>query len=161
MLHFFTGFHPQYHRPSDDISLLNIDGMRQVTSMVVGMIEQLANAKERPKRAVAADNVEQGTGVTINQLLTNGNTPRNTTRNALLGIVPVEEAGVVKIEQVVKGSGAALAGIRIGDEIVKLGETKIKSQRQLVEVVRSQKPGTKVTIQIRRNGILLELDVTL
>jgi Zn-dependent M28 family amino/carboxypeptidase len=160
VLHFFTGFHPQYHRPSDDIELLNIEGMRQITSMLVSMIESVASAEHRPKRSVAADNVAQGSSVSINQLLANG-PARNVSNNALLGIVPVEEKGIIRIEQVVKGSGAALAGLRIGDEIVVLGADRVKSQKHLIELVRAKKRGDKVTIQVRRNGILLELDVTL
>lgn len=157
VLHFFTGFHPQYHRPSDDIELLNVEGMQQITAMVVNMIEQIADAKDRPKRTVAADNVAGDPSISLDQLMGNGKAPRT----ALLGVVPIEKDGAVHIEQIVKGSGAAQAGLKFGDQIIKVDEIQLKSQDQLIELVRAKKPGDKVTLQIRRNGILLELDVTL
>ena len=157
VLHFFTGFHPQYHRPSDDIDLLNVEGMQQITAMVVGMIEQIAEAKDRPKRTVAADNVAGDPSISLDQLMGNGKAPRT----ALLGVVPVEKDGAVHIEKVVKGSGADQAGLKFGDQIIKVDEIQLKSQDQLIELVRAKKSGDKVTIQIRRNGILLELDVML
>ena len=157
VLHFFTGFHPQYHRPSDDIDLLNFAGMQQITSMVVGIIQDVADAPERPRRSVAADNAAEGDNITLNQVLGKGNAPRN----ALLGIVPQEKNGTLVIAQIVRGSGADRAGIKIADELLKFDDTTLKTQKQLIEIVRAKKPGDKVTIQLKRNGILLELDVTL
>ncbi|MEZ6111056.1 MAG: M20/M25/M40 family metallo-hydrolase [Pirellulaceae bacterium] len=50
VLHFFTGFHDQYHRPSDDSERLNIAGMRRITQMVTDMVVDLANRSEPPRR---------------------------------------------------------------------------------------------------------------
>ena len=48
VLHFFTGFHKQYHRPSDDSDLLNIAGMRQISELVSDIAIEVARAPERP-----------------------------------------------------------------------------------------------------------------
>jgi hypothetical protein len=34
VFHFFTGTHPDYHRPSDDAERLNLEGIRRVVAMV-------------------------------------------------------------------------------------------------------------------------------
>ena len=45
-LHFFTGSHPDYHRPSDDWEKLNIQGMVKVSDMVLSLVREIAGAKE-------------------------------------------------------------------------------------------------------------------
>ena len=34
VMHFFTGTHSDYHRPTDDYDKINVDGMRRVAEMV-------------------------------------------------------------------------------------------------------------------------------
>lgn len=50
VLHFFTGFHNEYHRPTDVASLINAEGMRQISALVSEMIVQIANQDERPSQ---------------------------------------------------------------------------------------------------------------
>ena len=49
VMHFYTGTHAQYHRPSDDFETLNIAGMRRVASLVTQIAVAIANADERPE----------------------------------------------------------------------------------------------------------------
>jgi len=46
-MHFYTGSHEDYHRPSDDFEKLNIPGMRRIGALVEQMIIALANAEDR------------------------------------------------------------------------------------------------------------------
>ena len=45
---FFTGKHPDYHRPTDTFDKLNIAGMRRIADYVRDMTVALANAPRRP-----------------------------------------------------------------------------------------------------------------
>ncbi|MCH2114368.1 MAG: M20/M25/M40 family metallo-hydrolase [Pirellulales bacterium] len=47
-LYVHTGLHDDYHRPSDDVEKLNIEGMREVTQYLVEQICELADAEQLP-----------------------------------------------------------------------------------------------------------------
>ena len=67
----------------------------------------------------------------------------------------------VLVTQVVKGSPADKAGIMENDIIRKVDGDDISNAEELVSKIRSYKPGTTVTLEIERNGRILELDVKL
>ncbi len=50
-MHFFSGYHPDYHRPTDDVEKLNLDGMRSVANLAVDLLIELADAPDRPQPA--------------------------------------------------------------------------------------------------------------
>ncbi len=62
------------------------------------------------------------------------------------------EKGGATVLEVTKGSPAEKAGIKKGDIITKLNETKIESPETLYETVHNLKPGDKVTIRLTRDG---------
>ena len=150
-LHFFTGSHPDYHRPGDTWEKLNFEGMAKITDLVLGTAQKVANTREPmnfvslPSRPPANENTgQQGYG-------------------AYLGSIPdfgASEAGV-KLAGVQDGSPAAFAGLREGDVIIKLAEMKIQNLEDLAAALRSKKPGDSVEIIILRNSQPLTLKATL
>lgn len=48
VLHFYTGSHEDYHRPTDDWEKLNIEGMAKVSDMVSALVEKMASFAEPP-----------------------------------------------------------------------------------------------------------------
>ncbi|MFQ5902117.1 MAG: M20/M25/M40 family metallo-hydrolase, partial [Candidatus Binatia bacterium] len=46
VLHFFTGTHKDYHRPTDDWEKLNTEGMAKVSDLVLNIAEKIGSAKE-------------------------------------------------------------------------------------------------------------------
>ena len=48
VLHFFTGTHSDYHRPTDTAEKINVDGMRRVADMVAEAAVTIAQADQRP-----------------------------------------------------------------------------------------------------------------
>ena len=56
VLHFFTGQHSDYHKPSDDAEKLNYDGMVKVAEM----IERIATSLDEGDIAVQADTLKVG-----------------------------------------------------------------------------------------------------
>jgi len=46
VLHFFTGIHEDYHRPTDDLERLNLEGMIKVSDLVFMTVEKIASARE-------------------------------------------------------------------------------------------------------------------
>lgn len=70
---------------------------------------------------------------------------------AMLGVVTEEVEGGVKVTEITDESAAKKAGIKEGDVITKINETKIEEPDQLSEVIRKQKPGDKVTVTLLRD----------
>jgi serine protease Do len=70
---------------------------------------------------------------------------------AMLGVVTEETEGGVKVTELTDESAAKKAGIKEGDIITKIGDTKIEDPDQLSETVRKQKPGDKVTVTVLRD----------
>jgi aminopeptidase YwaD len=149
-LHFFTGSHPDYHRPSDTWEKLNVEGMARVSQLVQGIAEKVANRKEPlsfvslPSRPPATGSEPQGYG-------------------AYLGSIPEFGASAegVQLAGVQDGSPAAFAGLREGDIIIKLAEMKIQNLEDLTAALRSKKPGDSVEITVLRNSQRLTLKATL
>ncbi len=56
------------------------------------------------------------------------------------------------VQSVEKGMPADKAGIRHGDVIVRVDQTPVKSNRDLIDYVSSKRPGTKVTLTFLRDG---------
>ncbi|HEX3932264.1 MAG TPA: trypsin-like peptidase domain-containing protein [Nocardioides sp.] len=66
-----------------------------------------------------------------------------------------------KISQVTNGSAAANAGLRSGDVITKIDDHLITSSDSLVAIVRSYRPGDKVTVTYSRGASTHTVRVTL
>jgi Peptidase family M28/PDZ domain/PA domain len=149
-LHFFTGSHPDYHRPSDTWEKLNVEGMARVSELVQRVAEKVANRKEPmsfvslPSRPPATGSEPQGYGT-------------------YLGSIPEFGASAegVQLAGVQDGSPAAFAGLREGDIIIKLAEMKIQNLEDLTAALRSKKPGDSVEITVLRNSQRLTLKATL
>lgn len=65
------------------------------------------------------------------------------------------------ISSVGEGTGAAKAGLQVGDIVTKFNETKIASASDLMLAVRSQKVGSVATVEFYRDGKAQTAEVTL
>lgn len=70
---------------------------------------------------------------------------------AMLGVVTEETEGGVKVTDITDESAAKKAGIRAGDVITKINDTRIEEPDQLSEAIRKHKPGDKVTVTLLRD----------
>ncbi|HSQ14072.1 MAG TPA: M20/M25/M40 family metallo-hydrolase, partial [Candidatus Deferrimicrobium sp.] len=143
VLHFFTGTHPDYHRPTDTWDKLNIEGMGKVSDLVLASVLRIANARETinfvslPARPPATEMGQRRGGA-----------------GAYLGSIPdygVNAEGVV-LTGVTEGSPAARAGLRQGDVIIELAQKKIMNIEDLTDALGSHKPGDEIAIVVRRAG---------
>ena len=73
--------------------------------------------------------------------------------------LPVQEGAFVR--EVLPDTPAADAGIRAGDIIVRLGETPITIDQPLTNVLKSHRPGERVTVVLNRGGQEVPVDVLL
>lgn len=148
VLHFFTGAHTDYHRPSDDFEFLNIEGMRRVSRFVAEMIEQIADA---PERLTYVEVAQQPLG------------DARANPRPYFGSIPdfANSGGGYAITGTGPGSPAAEAGLRGGDVIVQLGEYKIGNLEDFDGALRKHQAGDRVPVIVRRGDEDITLHVTL
>lgn len=147
VLHFFTGIHDDYHRPSDTWDKLNLSGIEQIVDLVETLAVRAAQAPERP------DYIEiQGTST----LARSGSRP-------YFGSIPDfgKEGTGYAISGVSPGSPADQGGLKGGDMIVELGGQKIGSLDDFDLALRDFKPGEQIEVVVLRAGERVTLQVTL
>jgi len=75
-----------------------------------------------------------------------------TPTHARIGVSVSDDEAGARVSDVSPGSAADDAGLRSGDVITKVEDTKIESGDALVATVRAYRPGDEVTITYRRDG---------
>ena len=150
-LHFFTGVHSDYHAPGDTWDKLNLEGMAKIRELVLATTRSIANGNAQ-LNFVSLPSVPEA------QSISEG--PAATT---YLGSIP-DYSGAdegVRLAGVSAGSPAALAGLREGDVIVMLAETKVQNLEDLMLALGSKKPGDEVVIVVIRGMQPLKLKAVL
>ncbi|MCP3103678.1 M20/M25/M40 family metallo-hydrolase [Myxococcus sp. K15C18031901] len=149
VLHFFTGTHSDYHKPSDTVEGLNAVGTAQVAHIVSAVATELDDKAVLTYRKIPSP------------------TPRGDLRsfNASLGTVP-DYAGPpngqkgMLLAGVRAGGAADQAGMLRGDILVKLGKHIIGGVEDLMFVLNTSKPGETVRAVVLREGKEVPLEVT-
>lgn len=75
-----------------------------------------------------------------------------------LGIAFDEKEEGPKVNEVIPSSGAANAGLKVGDMIVMVEDKEIKSRVMLVETIRQYKPGETIRLKIKRGDKEIEVE---
>jgi hypothetical protein len=150
VIFFFTGVHPDYHRPSDTADKINVAGMRRVTDLMEQLVERLRDQPERPSfvQVVVPRGGPRGGA---------GGAPR-------LGVMPAYGEDDTKegmlIEGVTPGGPAAQAGLKDGDRIVEIGGKPVKNLGAYMVMMRTQKRGQPVEVGVLRDGKKITVKVT-
>lgn len=145
VLFFWTGIHPEYHKPTDTYDRINYDGMEKIVNLSEKVVDQLARDESRPE-FVKIPVVGRGG---------KGGAPK-------LGIVPNYEEGKMGlgVGDVLAGGPAQKAGLRAGDLIVDIGGTPILNIDAYLLVMQRQKAGQPVDVVVERGGKKLTFKVT-
>jgi Peptidase family M28/PDZ domain len=148
VMHFFTGLHKDYHRPSDDFDKINVAGMRRVAELVADTAVALAEAPDRPKLVESKSSTPSEGG--------DGDRP-------YVGTIPdfAQEQPGYGISGASKDSPADKAGLKGGDVIVHFGASKIGSLEDFDSALRKYKAGDKVPVIVRRGKEEVKLEVIL
>jgi hypothetical protein len=137
VFHFFSGFHPDYHRPSDDFDKINVNGISRVAELTVQLADRIATNPVRPTFL------------------------RSTTTRVRLGVrIKQSEPGLV-VDRVMPGGWAKKAGILPDDRILKIGDTEVADRNAMDEALTQFKPGDSLKGLVERGQekIVLEADI--
>jgi hypothetical protein len=149
VLHFFTGSHRDYHKPSDEARYINAAG----GAAVAGLVAEVALAlSARPRLTVQLAPAPPRMG----DLRASG---------ASLGTVPdyvgpPEGQPGVLLAGVRPGGPAEAAGLRRGDILVAVDGHTVRTVEDFMYVLSAATPGARGKVTVLRDGKKLELDVT-
>lgn len=143
VLHFFTGQHEDYHKPSDDFDKLNYDGMNTISGYIFDVITDLDDNGKLAFRKTKNESEE---------------TPRF---KVTLGVVPdyMFDGEGMKIDGVSEDKPAQKAGFKKGDIVVKMGDSTITNMMSYMRALSAFEKGQKTMVIVKRNGEEISAEV--
>ena len=144
VLHFFTGQHKDYHKPTDDTEFINFEGIEKVANYIEKVVMSLNNydsipftkTKEKSEKARAF--------------------------KVTLGVIPdyLYDGEGMRIDGVKEERPAANAGIIKGDIVTKMGEFEVKSMKDYMNCLSSFEKGSTHIVVVMRENEKKEMKVT-
>jgi Zn-dependent M28 family amino/carboxypeptidase len=143
VLHYFTGMHYDYHKPSDDADKINYEGMYKVLLHIYQLSEQLSTNPTLNYQTVKEDTTRVSFKVT-------------------LGIMPdyMYDGEGILLEGVTPDRPAHKAGMAKGDKVLQLGTYKINTMQDYMKALSNFNKGETVDAVIIRGGKQLTLPVS-
>ena len=135
VLHFFTGQHEDYHKPTDDEDKINYEGIYVVTAYIDSIISRL---DINDKLAFTKTKDESR------------DTPRFT---VTLGVMPdyMFDGKGMRIDGVSEDKPAKKAGLLTGDVVIKLGEMEVTDMMSYMKALSEFKKGDATEVVVRRD----------
>lgn len=136
VLHFFTGQHSDYHKPSDDFEKLNYDGMEKISTYIFDIVSDLN------------DNGKLAFRKTKNE---SESTPRF---KVGLGVIPdyLYDGKGMRIDGVSEGKPAQKAGLQKGDVVIQLGDSLVTNMMSYMRALSVFEKGDKTRVVVNRGG---------
>ncbi len=146
VLFFFSGLHDDYHRPSDTEDKINYEGMLTILGFATDMVKGLSGSEKLP--------------------FTETSMPERQTarrQGATLGIMPDHafDGEGLRIQGVSENNPAQKAGLKGGDVIIRIGETKISDIYTYMQTMGGLKNVDSVIVKIVRDETEMDMNVIL
>jgi aminopeptidase-like protein len=145
VLHFFSGTHRDYHKPSDDERLINYKGTVQIMDFMMQLMTRLDDKGKLTFVKTKDD--------------TNENAPRF---KVTLGVIPDYsfEGRGMRIDGVSEGKPAAVAGLKSGDIVIQIGDMPVDDMTSYMKALGAFEKGQKASVKVIRAGQETESEVT-
>lgn len=140
VLHFFTGQHEDYHKPSDDFDKLNYKGMTMISEYIFEIIKDLDDDEKLAFRTTKNESEE---------------TPRF---KVGLGVVPdyLFDGEGMRIDGTREDTPAFAAGLQKGDIVTKLGDSAVTDMMSYMRALSVFDKGDETTITVTRGNDIIE-----
>ncbi len=144
VLHFFTGQHEDYHKPTDDAEKLNYEGMQRIADYIEAIILEVNKAPKLIFKKTKNESEE---------------VPRF---KVGLGVVPdyLFDGKGMRIDGVSEDKPAQKAGLQKGDIVVQLGDSTVVDMMSYMRALSSFKEGDTTKARVDRNGKIVETEIT-
>lgn len=141
-LFFFTGLHGDYHRPSDTWDKINAQGAAELLGVIAKTTDKISALPQK----VAFGSTSLGTQGTSSSS-GGGYGP-------VFGCLPdmAFSGQGVRCSEFRAGTPAALAGLQGGDVLVEFDGKPMANLNDYAYVLRSKRPGERVTVKVMRGG---------
>jgi len=144
VLHFFTGQHSDYHKPSDDADKINYEGEVEVLNYIATLIEKTYHY---PKLSFSKTRSPES---------------NKTSFKVTMGVMPdyTFEGPGMRIDGVTDNRPAAKAGILKGDIVTKLGDVEVEDVMSYMKALSKFNKGDSTKVEVQRNKETMILDIT-
>ena len=144
VLHFFTGQHEDYHKPTDDAEKLNYEGMKKITSYIVQLVGELDDDPKLSFRKTRNESEE---------------VPRF---KVAMGVIPdyLYDGEGMRIDGVSEDKPAQKAGLQKGDVVVQMGDSTVTDMMSYMRALSAFEKGNTTTVVINREGKTMEVEIT-
>ena len=135
VLHFFTGQHSDYHKPSDDADKVNFDGVKEISDYIFSIISDLNDDKKLVFKK------------------TKNETEEVPSFKVSLGVMPdyMFNKGGMRIDAVTQDRPAYKAGLIKGDIVIKLGEYDVEDMMGYMKALSKFKSGDSTSVIVKRD----------
>jgi Tol biopolymer transport system component len=148
VLHFFTGAHEDYHKPSDDAALINAAGGARIAQLVASLAVKLSGHEGltyQESEAPPPQGDVRGYGASLGTIPDYTGSPDNKTGMLLAGVRA--------------GGPADAAGLQRGDRVIELMGREVRDIYDLMYVLRDAKPGEASTVVVERGDVRIEAEI--
>jgi C-terminal processing protease CtpA/Prc len=143
VLHFFTGQHEDYHKPSDDADKINYPGLETIGQYIYALVTDLDDDPKLSFRKTKNESEE---------------TPRF---KVGLGVIPdyLYTGTGMRIDGVSEDKPAQKAGLQKGDVVVRLGDSTVTDMMSYMRALSVFKQGDSTQATIERGAESLEFRI--
>lgn len=144
VLHFFTGQHADYHKPSDDAERINYAGEQEVLEYIVALVNE---TRDKGK---------------LKFLTTRNNNQGRAAFKITMGVMPdyAFDGKGMRIDGVSNGKPAQIAGLQKGDILIKMGDDEVRNVEGYMKALAKANKGDTIKVKVLRDGKEKEVDVT-
>lgn len=142
-LHFFTGQHEDYHKPSDDADKLNYEGMQLLEDYILAIIAELDDDAKLAFRTTKNESAD---------------VPRF---KVALGVMPdyLFDGKGMRIDGITEGRPAAKAGLQKGDVVIVMGDSTVVDMMSYMRALSQFEEGDATKVTVDRDGEEVEVDI--
>ena len=141
VLFFFTGLHPDYHKPSDDANKINYTGELMILKYLAAIVERT----NKENKLAFSPTRDAQTNTTARFSVT-------------LGIMPdyAFNGSGIRVDGVSDNRPAQKAGLKAGDVIIQLGDHPVTSMESYMQALGKFKKGETTKVKFKRGNEAME-----
>ena len=142
-IHFFTGQHEDYHKPSDDVEKINFEGMYEVFKYIENIIVSSSEIEEFDFVQTKSDSTT---------------TPRF---KVTLGVMPdyMFDGEGMRIDGISKGKTAEKYGFLKGDVVIKMGDLEVVDMMGYMKGLSMYEKGDSTTVKVLRDKSKINIPI--